>query len=104
MKNVSLIKITSLGIIAILVSSFVNAGGDIQPSVKQYQPKLLPQIEFSDLIEKLDSDKNGSLSEKELISTQSQLLTEEFKKMDINKDSQIDHAEYNIYLVEINDK
>jgi len=91
-----------MGIIAILVSSFVNAGADIQQSVEQSQPKLVEQIEFSDLLEQLDSDKNGSLSEKELRSTQGQLLPEKFKKMDINKDSQLDDEEYNIYLVEIN--
>ena len=103
MKNVSLIKLTSIGIMATLTSSFVNAGGDIKKSVEQSQPELVPQIEFSALIAKLDTDNNGSLSKKELRLTQNKVLREGFKKMDINKDSQIDDAEYDVYLVEMND-
>ena len=62
------------------------------------------QLDFSVLIEKLDSDENGMLSEAEVSANQSQLLNQEFNKMDVNQDKQIDEVEYNSYVAQVNDK
>ncbi len=104
MKNISLVKVTFMVVVAALASSFVSADEDVNKTLEQAQEILAPQIEFSELIEKLDSDKNGMLSEEEVSVTQSKLLQEEFKKMDNNKDKQIDEAEYNSYLAEVKDQ
>ena len=104
MKNVSLLKVTFMVVVAALASSLVNADDAVEKVVEQKQPILVPQIQFSELIEKLDSDKNGMLSEEEVSVTKSKLLQDEFKKMDSNQDNQIDEAEYNSYLAEVKDK
>jgi len=104
MKNVSLLKVTFMVVVAALASNLVNADDDVQKTIEHAKPIIVPQIQFSELIEELDSDKNGMLSEEEVSVTQSKVLQEEFKKMDTNEDSQIDEAEYNSYLAEVKDK
>ena len=113
MKNVSLLKVTALVVTAAFASTFVNAEDkldravkDINKTVEKIQSQVAEaadQLKFSALTEKLDSDKNGMLSEAEVSANESELLTEEFNKMDANQDKQIDEAEYNSYLAAAKD-
>jgi len=103
MKNVSLFKVTAMVATIAFASSFVNAEDKIKkahPDVVEVEQQLI----FSTLIEKLDSDKNGMLSQGEVSANQSQLLHKKFNKMDINQDKQIDEAEFNTYLANVKSK
>lgn len=104
MKNVSLFKITAMVITVAFASSFVNAEDKIVEKAQSEIVASAEQLSFSALIAKLDSDKNGMLSQEEASVDQSQLLNVEFNKVDVNQDKQIDEAEFNRYLVEVNAK
>jgi len=104
MKNVSLFKITAMVITVAFASSFVNAEDKIVEKAQSEIVASAEQLSFSALIAKLDSDKNGMLSQDEAAVDQSQLLNVEFNKVDVNQDKQIDEAEFNRYLVEVNAK
>jgi len=107
MKNVSLFKVTAMVVTVAFASSFVNAEDKISKEIEKAQSDVVEvakQLNFPALIEKLDSDKNGMLSHTEVSANKSQLFHEEFNKMDINQDKQIDEAEFNSYLVKAKDK
>ena len=107
MKNVSLFKVTAMVVTVAFASSFVNAEDKISKVVEKTQSDVVEvakQLNFPALIEELDSDKNGMLSQTEVSANQSKLLQEEFNKMDVNQDKQIDEAEFNSYLGEVKDK
>ena len=109
MKNVSLMKITAMVVVVTvaLASNFVNAEDKVNKTIAKAQSdvaELAKQLKFSSLIEKLDSDKNGMLSQTEVSTNQSQLLHDEFNKMDVNQDKQIDEAEFNSYFAEVKAK
>lgn len=114
MKNISLLKITAMVVTVALASSFVNADDKLNKAVEKAQSDInevtkdvveaAKQLDFSVLIEKLDSDENGMLSEAEVSANQSQLLNQEFNKMDVNQDKQIDEVEYNSYVAQVMDK
>jgi len=103
MKNTNLLNTTIMVIAVAFASSFVNADDKITQTIEKTQIEVIEHLEFSTLIEKLDSDKNGMLSEAEAHSDKSQLLHSQFKKMDSNQDKQIDEAEYNRYLTAVKD-
>ena len=114
MKNISLLKVTAMVITVAFASNFVNADDKLEKALEKAQSDIekvtesvveaAKQLEFSALIEKLDSDENGMLSEAEVSANQSQLLHQEFNKMDVNQDKQIDEAEYNSYIAQVSDK
>jgi len=114
MKNISLLKITAMVVTVAFASSFVNADDKLNKALEKAQSNIddvtnsvaeaAKQLDFSALIEKLDSDENGMLSEAEVSANQSQLLHQEFNKMDVNQDKQIDEAEYNSYIAQVNEK
>ena len=104
MKNVSLFKVTAMVISVAFASNFVNAEDKIIEKTQSEAVASAEQLNFSALIAKLDSDKNGMLSQDEASVDKSQLLNVEFSKMDVNQDKQIDEAEFNRYLVEVNAK
>jgi len=107
MKNVSLFKVTAMVVTVAFASSFVNAEDKISKVVEKVESDVVEvskQLNFPALIEELDSDKNGMLSQSEVSANQSKLLQEEFNKMDVNQDKQIDEAEFNSYLAEVKDK
>ncbi len=100
MKNVSLFKVTAMVVTVAFASNFVNAEDKIEKSQADVVD-VAQQLSFSALIEKLDSDKNGMLSQAEVSANQTQLLHEIFNKVDINQDKQIDEAEFNTYLAAV---
>lgn len=107
MNNISLIKVTGFVVTVALASSFVNAEDKINTIVEEAQSdvvKVEKQLSFPTLIEELDTDKNGMLSQTEVSATHSKVLKAEFNKMDTNQDKQIDEAEFNRYLAEVKDK
>ena len=85
-------------------SSFVNADDKITEKAKSASPAPTTQSSFSGLIAAFDQDKNGVLSQLEAAKEQSHLLNIEFNKIDANQDKQIDEAEFNSYLEEVNGK
>lgn len=104
MKNVSLFKVSAMVITVGFASSFVNAEDKNIEEVQSEVVTSAEQLNFSALIAKLDSNKNGMLSQDEASVDQSLLLNVEFDKMDVNQDKEIDEAEFNRYLVEVNAK
>lgn len=110
MKNISLIKVTVMVISVGFASNFVNAEDKINKTVDKAQVDIAKtveeaeQIKFSDLLEELDSDKNGMLSQAEASADQNKILQDEFKRMDVNKDKQIDELEFNNYIAEVQNK
>ena len=112
MKNISLLKVTAFVVTAAFGSNFVNADDKVNQAIEQANaeaPKVeasavAEQLQFSSLLEKLDNDKNGTLSVSEVSANQSKLLLEEFTKMDVNQDKEIDETEYNNYLAKVSDK
>jgi len=107
MKNISLFKVTVMVITAALASGFVNAGDKVTHAIKKPQSEIAQiekQVNFSSLVTKLDSDKNGILSQEEVTASQNTILQEEFSNIDVNQDKQIDEAEFNSYLAEVKGK
>lgn len=109
MKNISLFKITATVVVVTvaLASGFINAEDKVSNAIVKAQSDVVEstkKLDFSTLIEKLDSDKNSMLSQAEVSVKQSPLLHKEFNKMDVNQDKEIDEAEYNSYLEEIKNK
>lgn len=108
MKNVSLTRVTAVVVFAAFASNFVMANEETKTvAVKAVSVKStpatkeqVPQISFTQLIVKLDSDKNGLLSQSEVLASESKLLLTEFTKMDTDGDSQISEEEFNQYLAQ----
>ena len=110
MKNISLFNVTAIVIIIAFASSFVSAEDKVNKGIEKTQSdvaevvEVAKQLNFPALIETLDTDKNGILSQAEVSADQNQLLQEEFTKIDVNQDKQIDEAEFNNYVAVIKDK
>jgi len=93
MKNISLVKISSIVIIAALASNFVSANDDVQT--------VVPQVSFSSLLSALDTDKNGFLDRSEVLDSDNEALKKMFSNIDLNSDSKISEDEFNSYLVKV---
>ncbi len=76
---------------AAFASSFVQAEDKLVTAQNE-------QVKFSELITKLDSDKNGLLSQQEAQASKNKVLQGNFKKMDLNNDEQISEQEFNDFL------
>lgn len=98
MKNANLLNTTIIVAVVALASNFVNAEGQIKKTIEGNQNTVIKQTEFSGLIKLLDTDKDGLLSETEVLASSNKELNLAFKKVDSNKDKKIDKAEYNSYL------
>ncbi len=90
MKNISLIKISIIVIIAALASNFVSANDEVQ--------EMTPHISFSSLLNALDSNKNGFLDRSEVLNSENDALKSAFSDIDSNSDSKISEDEFNSYL------
>lgn len=111
MKNMSLFKVTGFVITAALASNFVNAEVKTLNVLEKKQSDVVgktveaeEQLNFASLIDSLDSDKNGKLSQTELSVTSHKLLQAEFTEIDTNQDTQIDETEFSHFLVKIKEK
>jgi len=107
MKTISLIKVTAIVVSVAFASNFVNAEEKVIDVIEKTPTdvtEVANQLSFPALIEALDSDKNGMLSQAEASADQSKLLQDEFSKMDVNQDKQIDEAEFNDYLAQVKTK
>ena len=94
MKNISLIKISSIVAIAALASNFVNANDEVLDT-----PVTPVQVSFSSLVGDLDKDGNGFLEHSEVLDSDNETLKEMFSKIDLNSDSKIGEDEFNNYLL-----
>ena len=98
MKNISLMKITLLVVVAAFTSSFVSANDvDTQSTIK-----VAVTSKFTQLLNQFDQDKNGLLSKKEVITEIK--LHHAFKDIDSNNDSNINEKELNEFLAEVKSK
>ena len=88
MKNFNLLPVTALVITAAFTSSFVSA-----------ENKIGLELSFPALIAELDSDANGMLGQDEVAASSNTFLQAEFNNMDTNQDQQVDHAEFNDFLL-----
>ena len=110
MKNVSLFNVTVMVITVAFASNFVNAEDKVSKTIEKTQSdaaevvEVAKQLTFPALIEALDSDKDGMLSQAEVSVDKNQLLQEEFTKIDVNQDKQIDEVEFNNYLAAVQNK
>jgi hypothetical protein len=110
MKNISLIKVTAIVITVGFASNFVYAENKVDKAIDKVQTDVAEiveeakQVNFPDLLKELDSDKNSKLSQTEVSADKNTILQEEFNKMDLNKDKQIDELEFNSYITEVQNK
>lgn len=93
MKTISLKKLSITVVVASLASNFAFANSDMD--------KALPKVEqpvssFSQLISDYDTDKNNTLSDKEL--AKNDKLTQIFAQLDTNGDKEVSEQEFNLYL------
>jgi len=92
MKNISLMKITLLVVVAAFTSNFVSANNiDTQPT-----SKITNTSKFTQLLNQFDQDKNGLLSQEEVITKTN--LHRAFNDIDTNNDSNINETELNEFL------
>ena len=105
MKNINLSTITAL-VIASALTTNVYAEGEVKTETQPQAEvvKIEKQPGFSALIEKLDSNKNGTLSLEEISVAQNKVLQAEFNNIDANQDLQIDEAEYNRFVADVSDQ
>lgn len=93
MKNISLKTLSITVVVASLASNFVFASDDMsKASLKVEQPVS----SFSQLISDYDTDKNNTLSIKEL--AKNDKLAKAFEQLDVNGDEEISEEEFNQYL------
>ncbi|MGB1201449.1 MAG: hypothetical protein ACPG5R_07785 [Cognaticolwellia aestuarii] len=93
MKNISLKTLSITVVVASLASNFVFASDDMsKASLKVEQPVS----SFSQLISDYDTDKNNTLSIKEL--AKNDKLAKAFEQLDVNGDKEISEEEFNQYL------
>jgi Ca2+-binding EF-hand superfamily protein len=104
MKNASLLNTSIMVVIVALASNFVNAEDKIKKTTQLSQKDTIEQAEFSALINMLDTDKDGVLSEAEVLENTNENLGIVFTEVDSNQDKKINEAEYNSYLAAIKNK
>ena len=96
MNNISLKSLSIAVVAASLVSNFVFANNDISNALPKAEK---PTSSFSQLINDYDTDKNNTLSAKEL--AKNDKLTKVFAQLDTNGDKEISEQEFNHYLKEM---
>ena len=100
MNNFNIKKISMSLVIASLVSSTAFANSDTTDALIKKVDIAIPT--FSELVKQYDADKNETLNVQELI--ESVELTKVFDVIDVNKDSEINSEEYNLYVESIKAK
>ncbi len=115
MNNISLVKVTVGIVLATAATFIVNANevlpilGEVKSEVEMEVKKELPTgkvsvIEdktFEQLLSQYDTDKDGSLNETELLSSDNEALKIAFKKLDANADSAISQYEFTAFTGEL---
>lgn len=97
MKKVSLLKITIIVVTAAVASLTVKANDKIAIDNQVVEKLKQTPAKFS----QLDSDNNGLLTQDELGLSENSALKKVFVKIDSNKDSVIDEAEFNAFVIQV---
>jgi Ca2+-binding EF-hand superfamily protein len=107
MNNMSLVKVTVGIVVAAAATFIVNANevlpalGEIKNEVKKELPtgkvSAIEDKTFTQLLSQYDADKDGSLSETELLSSDNEALKIAFKKLDANNDLAISKYEFTAF-------
>jgi Ca2+-binding EF-hand superfamily protein len=93
MKNISLKKLSITVVVASLASNLVFANNDMGKALAKVEQ---PMSSFSQLITDYDTDKNNTLSAKEL--AKNEKLTKVFAQLDANGDKEVSEQEFNQFL------
>jgi len=93
MKNISLKKLSITVVVASLASNLVFANNDMSKALAKVEQ---PMSSFSQLITDYDTDKNNTLSAKEL--AKNEKLTKVFAQLDANGDKEVSEQEFNQFL------
>ena len=109
MKNVSLMKLSAFVVMAAAASVSVNAESRVSDAnstpvvteAKAVTTKAVDLVSPDALFAPLDVDKNGLITEQELGGTQSELLKEQFRKIDVNNDKGISEKELKDFLAKV---
>jgi len=104
MSNLSLVRV-SIGIVVVAAATFLVNANEVMPKaselkseVKEALPtKSMPVKTYEQLLSQYDADKDGALSESELISSDNDALKIAFKKLDANNDSSISSYEFTAF-------
>ena len=92
MKNISLMKMSSIVIAATLAANFVSASEEVTATKNPAFVKLLSQ---------LDTDKNGLLDRSEILTSNNKTLKETFNKIDSDNNAQISEKEFNQFSLPV---
>jgi hypothetical protein len=97
-NTISLTKVSFLVATCLFASYFVNAN-DVSELTKVNAKVVADNTtEFSPLVLQFDADKNGQLSEAEVLASKNTLLAKEFKNIDTNTDASISAEEFKAYI------
>lgn len=104
MNNISLVKV-SVGIVIAAAATFFTNANEILPAIGEIKSEVeevlpvdnVPAKTFIQLLSQYDADKDGSLSETELLSSDNEALKIAFKKLDTNQDSSISQYEFTAF-------
>lgn len=96
MNTANLIKMT-FGVVIATAATFIVNSHEMPVLDEVKQSVSSQQQDFSQLLSKFDTDKNGALSEAELSTSDSAALKIAFKNLDSNQDANITADEFNTY-------
>lgn len=99
--NISLTKLSLIVAIATLTTSLVNANEETAKLTTTKTSNIAEQTKFSQLASQFDTDKNGLLSESELMASNNDSLHLAFKQLDVNADSNISEEEFAAFVTSI---
>ncbi len=107
MNNMSLVKV-SVGIVVAAAATFIVNANEVLPKLGEVKNEVqealpaddMPVKTFAQLLSQYDADKDGALSETELLSSDNEALKIAFKKLDANKDSSISKYEFTAFTGE----
>lgn len=90
MRKVSLKKLAISVVAAAFVSSYVSAKDDVKQEIGALKSATKSVAPFT----KYDADKNGSLSQAEVVAAKNEVLNKAFATLDANGDAAISKEEF----------
>ena len=97
MNKASLIEVTGIVLVAAFATFIVDAKQPIEVADISKAQENGQQTDFSHIIAKFDSDKDGLLNKSEIEASQNDVLMRNFKTIDANQDDNISTEEISLY-------
>jgi Ca2+-binding EF-hand superfamily protein len=97
MNKASLIEVTGIVLVAAFATFIVDAKQPIEVADISKTQEAGQQMDFSHIIAKFDSDKDGLLNKSEIEASQNDVLMRNFKTIDANQDDNISTEEISLY-------